>query len=861
MSNDIYISYSREDIEFVQQLWHDLTERGISAWYDRENIRATTEGTAEIVEGIRDSKILVLVISPDSMSSVNVRKEVELAERFKNQIVPLIWRPTEIPVGMEYQLAGIEFVDFKEITSDENFGILAIRLLKLLGISWQSVWELITANFNSEEFDAFCQEHFSDIFQEIAERPSFEKKAQFLITYCAKNKLLDRLLSTIGTLDQSIQEEFVSEIELPTTNATQSSFESKKYQVNALRTGAIVVKSLLGADLPQRHKIQDNFEREISWPFVVTDHFFKIRQGKISRISPIEPANFVVLPDVDDFWLQLVEEQATNILVRVDLYYEKLNYYLEQAAKLGLDSGGNLVLHNSIRGQYLDMAECVAELAELMQVSLQLDLHQIITDLEETVLDDIKTQNPIDVAKIQGKVLPKIAYPDVASEIIDRMVVDSLMEDLKKLFTVADQTLKDNTSTVESKTIINNILARIDLYCKRLDFFSNYKVRLGSDANANWTLHKSIGSQYLAIFNCVAQLVEIMQISLKLDLQQIIGDFEEWTLDDVKSRKSVNAEKTKSEVLAIYAYLASNDKDKKYSETVREKLDELFIATVLFLKDHTGTVERKTIVKNILARIDLCYKKLNYYRDYEAKRGELGKSNILLQNSIRDQSLEMFECITELGNLMQMPLQSDIHQIIADMEIVITTPDELPPGTSASGGTNDRKPINVRITGDKVISEIKTYLSSKNIDKDAIDTLRNELEWLFAAVRQFLDSGTGSIKPEMPILYPIPADAEVDSEANNILLVEPTDSDVGLILEQTEDVVTRIDIHLKKLNTELLEEVKSGSEGKSNVALQNSIRDQHLAVARCLQELAEFTHYLYGVRVYSPDELVELLEL
>ena len=38
MPTDVFISYRRKDGEFVKQLYQELTNRGISAWFDKEDI-------------------------------------------------------------------------------------------------------------------------------------------------------------------------------------------------------------------------------------------------------------------------------------------------------------------------------------------------------------------------------------------------------------------------------------------------------------------------------------------------------------------------------------------------------------------------------------------------------------------------------------------------------------------------------------------------------------------------------------------------------------------------------------------------------------------------------------------------------
>jgi hypothetical protein len=68
MSKDIFISYSRRDQEFVRRLASDLDAHVAGVWLDQSAIRAGQKWHDEILEGIRDCKALVLVLSPDAVA-------------------------------------------------------------------------------------------------------------------------------------------------------------------------------------------------------------------------------------------------------------------------------------------------------------------------------------------------------------------------------------------------------------------------------------------------------------------------------------------------------------------------------------------------------------------------------------------------------------------------------------------------------------------------------------------------------------------------------------------------------------------------------------------------------------------------
>src|SRR5687767_13633405 len=75
----IFISYSRQDQEFVTRLASDMDEQVAGVWFDQSAIQLGEKWHDEIMEGIRDCKAFILVLSPDAMESRYVREEVNKA--------------------------------------------------------------------------------------------------------------------------------------------------------------------------------------------------------------------------------------------------------------------------------------------------------------------------------------------------------------------------------------------------------------------------------------------------------------------------------------------------------------------------------------------------------------------------------------------------------------------------------------------------------------------------------------------------------------------------------------------------------------------------------------------------------------
>lgn len=87
-----FISYSRKDSHFVNRLANDLLGIGQQIWVDTRNIPLGEEWEAEIRKGLDSATHVLVICSPDSAASENVKKEIEIALRLRKPIIPLLYR-------------------------------------------------------------------------------------------------------------------------------------------------------------------------------------------------------------------------------------------------------------------------------------------------------------------------------------------------------------------------------------------------------------------------------------------------------------------------------------------------------------------------------------------------------------------------------------------------------------------------------------------------------------------------------------------------------------------------------------------------------------------------------------------------
>jgi tetratricopeptide (TPR) repeat protein len=89
---EVFISYSRKDKEFVRRLYEALKRRDREAWVDWEDIRPTEEFMQAIYGAIEGADTFIFVLTPDSVASVVCGREIEHAAAQNKRMVPIVAR-------------------------------------------------------------------------------------------------------------------------------------------------------------------------------------------------------------------------------------------------------------------------------------------------------------------------------------------------------------------------------------------------------------------------------------------------------------------------------------------------------------------------------------------------------------------------------------------------------------------------------------------------------------------------------------------------------------------------------------------------------------------------------------------------
>ena len=119
-----FLSYAREDAEFVLRLAKDLRVGGAGVWVDQLDISPGQRWDRAVEDALAKCLELVVVLSPAAVESTNVMDEVSLALEDGKTVVPVLHSQCKVP----FRLRRLRYVD---LSLDYKAGL--DRLLETLG--------------------------------------------------------------------------------------------------------------------------------------------------------------------------------------------------------------------------------------------------------------------------------------------------------------------------------------------------------------------------------------------------------------------------------------------------------------------------------------------------------------------------------------------------------------------------------------------------------------------------------------------------------------------------------------------------------------------------------------------------------
>jgi len=162
-SRTAFISYSREDSEFALRLARDLKAAGASVWIDQLDINAGAHWDNAIENALLDAPQMLVVLTPASSHSQNVRNEISFALDQGKIVVPVIYKDCIVPLQLQRQ----NRIDFR---ADYARGLAALLDHLRVAHPDQSVLDKATEEESSRKAAWGAREVETRRLEELAER-------------------------------------------------------------------------------------------------------------------------------------------------------------------------------------------------------------------------------------------------------------------------------------------------------------------------------------------------------------------------------------------------------------------------------------------------------------------------------------------------------------------------------------------------------------------------------------------------------------------------------------------------------------------------------------------------------------------
>ena len=124
MPHDVFVSYATEDAAKADEVVRALEAAGIHCWIAGRDILPGTNWAAEIEQAIRQSRVMVLVVSPDFNRSVHTPKEIILGIDQKLHIVPIRTVGFQPWGHLRYFLADEQWLDASAEKLEERLNLI-----------------------------------------------------------------------------------------------------------------------------------------------------------------------------------------------------------------------------------------------------------------------------------------------------------------------------------------------------------------------------------------------------------------------------------------------------------------------------------------------------------------------------------------------------------------------------------------------------------------------------------------------------------------------------------------------------------------------------------------------------------------
>jgi len=133
LPHEVFLSHSSQNLDFVEVLAARIRRHGVPVWYSRANIMGAQQWHDEIGAALQRCDWFAVVLSPQSVKSMWVKRELLKAlepRRFENRIIPILFQPCDYE-HLSWTLSFFQMIDFTG-----RFGDGMRELLRVWGLGY-----------------------------------------------------------------------------------------------------------------------------------------------------------------------------------------------------------------------------------------------------------------------------------------------------------------------------------------------------------------------------------------------------------------------------------------------------------------------------------------------------------------------------------------------------------------------------------------------------------------------------------------------------------------------------------------------------------------------------------------------------
>ncbi len=135
LPHEVFLSHANQDRGFVDSLAEVIRRHGVPVWYSQTNILGARQWHDEIGAALRRCDWFLIVLSPQSVDSKWVKRELLYAldhNRYDSKIVPVMYQSCDYEEKLSWTLSIFQMVDFTR-TIDQGY----VDLFRVWGLGYQ----------------------------------------------------------------------------------------------------------------------------------------------------------------------------------------------------------------------------------------------------------------------------------------------------------------------------------------------------------------------------------------------------------------------------------------------------------------------------------------------------------------------------------------------------------------------------------------------------------------------------------------------------------------------------------------------------------------------------------------------------